>query len=411
MSIEVKIPDIGSDLVEVIEILVKKNDKVKKEQSLILVEGQKASMEIPSPDSGVIKKISVNVGQKVKHNDVILIMEKVNDKISSNPKDFFNIVKEDKEVNTILNADDLKKKSSFHATPLVRRLARLLQIDLKNLSGSGRKGRILKEDLELYKNRKNKEEKFLNSNKENINYNIYEIEQEDKKSNRVIFTKIQTASSYNLQKSWNTIPHVTQFYESDITELEKFRKEVNIIKNYKVNEQITLLSIITKVVAKSLKKFPLLNSFFSNKKNGFIFNEDINIGIAVNTSEGLLVPVIKEVNKKELFQLSCEINKKCRDARNNTLTLLDFQGGSFTISSLGKLGGKGFTPIINAPQVGILGVSKTIVKPIWKNKNFSPCLVLPFSLSYDHRIIDGVYGANFMEYVSQFLSDIRLLTL
>ncbi|CAL4320728.1 2-oxo acid dehydrogenase subunit E2 [Buchnera aphidicola] len=407
MSIEVKIPDIGPDLVEVIEILVKKNDKVKKEQSLILVEGEKASMEIPSPNSGKIKKIFINIGDKVKHNDLILIMEEVNEKLNSNNKDFSSIFRKNKKKDVILNDFNFKKNTSFHASPLVRRLARLSKIDLKNLVGSGRNGRILKEDLELYKNKKSKEKNFLNYKNKNVN----DVIKNYKSNNRVEFTKIQAASSYNLQKSWSTIPHVTQFYESDITELEKFRKKINIIKNNKSNKQITLLSIITKIVGKSLKKFSLFNTFFSNKENSFIFNEEINIGIAVNTEKGLVVPVIKEVNKKELYELSFEINQKCTDARSNKLTLLDFQGGSFTISSLGKLGGKGFTPIINAPQVGILGISKTIVKPIWKNKNFCPCLVLPFSLSYDHRIIDGVYGANFMKYISQLLSDIKLLIL
>ncbi|WP_343153896.1 2-oxo acid dehydrogenase subunit E2 [Buchnera aphidicola (Mindarus keteleerifoliae)] len=407
MNIEVKIPDIGRDLVEVIEILVKKNDKIKKEQILIVVEGQKASMEIPSPFSGTIKEVLINIGDKVKYNDVIFIMNLESEQINSDNQ-YFSSGFEEEKINFISKKRKSEKNIFFHASPLIRRLARLLKINLKNLKGSGRKGRILKEDLELYKNKKNESLEFK---KNKIIDVVKDLKNSYTTKDQIKLTKIQLASGQNLKKSWNDIPHVTQFYESDITELEKFRKEINLLKKEEQDQKITLLSVITKVVARALEKFSWFNSFFSNEKNSFILNKDINIGIAVDTKDGLVVPVIKKVNKKRLSQLSYEIFLKCRKARKKKLALLDFQNGSFTISSLGKLGGTGFTPIINAPQVGILGVSKTFIKPIWRKNGFVPRLILPFSLSYDHRIIDGVYGAKFMEYISNFLSEIRLLIL
>lgn len=396
MDIVIKIPDIGIDQAEVIDILVHVNDIVEKEQSIIVIEGEKASMEIPSTHRGKVKEIKVKVTDIVRQDFVIIILESIEDvSIPSND------VKED--IKIIEN-----RVSIIHASPLIRRLARSLNVNLEKIIGSGRKNRITKHDLDNY---------LININP-HTNNRILPNKQQEYGCNldfsrfgeveAVKVSKIKKLSGNLLSENWSTIPHVTQFDEVDITDLEKFRIKYN-NKIQDKSKKLTLLTFIVKAITKGLEQFPYFNSTISNNREIIFLKKYINIGIAVDTSHGLLVPVIKNVKNKSLSQIACEIYKKSSSARLGKLQISDLQGGCFTISSLGGIGGTAFSPIINASEAAILGVSKFCYKPIWNGTAFIPKLILPLSLSYDHRIIDGVEGAKFISYINELLVDIRLL--
>ncbi|CAL4042499.1 Dihydrolipoyllysine-residue acetyltransferase component of pyruvate dehydrogenase complex [Buchnera aphidicola (Takecallis arundicolens)] len=396
MDIVIKIPDIGIDQAEVIDILVHVNDIVEKEQSVIVIEGEKASMEIPSTHCGKVKEIKVKVTDIVRQDCVIMILEPVEDVLI--PLDH---VKEN--IKIIEN-----RVFIIHASPLIRRLARSLNINLKKIIGSGRKNRIMKHDLDNY---------LINVNS-HTNNRILSIKNQEHTCNfdfsrfgeveEVKCSKIKKLSGDLLSKNWSKIPHVTQFDEVDITDLEAFRiKYNNKIQNK--SKKFTLLTFIVKAITKGLEKFPYLNSTISNNGEIIFLKKYINIGIAVNTSNGLLVPVIKNVQNKSLSHIAYEIYQKSNSARLGKIKISDLQGGCFTISSLGGIGGTAFSPIINASEAAILGVSKFCYKPIWNGTAFIPKLILPLSLSYDHRIIDGVEGAKFISYINELLVDIRLL--
>lgn len=418
---EIKVPNIGVDEVEITEISVKIGDDVKMEQPLIVVEGDKASIEIPSPYEGKIKEIKVKIGDKVGEGSLIIILEQINhadvltkkntlkfhDESKYNTEDHrFN--DEQKENNSYIS--DSFNETNIHATPMIRRLARDLNIDLNKIKGSGKHNRVLKEDMLNY---------FIKNKKNISNKNISNVDllKEDKKENifdnfglveEIEINRIKKISGEHLSNSWMTIPHVTQHDEIDVTDLESFRTKQNIeIQEKKLGYKITLLIFLIKSVANALKKFPLFNSTLSENK--IILKKYINISIAVNTSQGLLVPVIKNVNEKGVLELSSELNAISKKAKNGSLTFNEMQGGNFTISNLGNVGGSFFTPIINAPQVSILGISKTMIKPLWNGKKFKPRLLLPLSLSFDHRVIDGFDGACFISYIKKLMSDIRIL--
>ncbi|WP_226856624.1 2-oxo acid dehydrogenase subunit E2 [Buchnera aphidicola] len=387
MHIEVKMPDIGLDEVEVTEILVQLNEEVTIEQGLITVEGEKSSMEIPSPISGIVKKINVKIGDKVSTDTIIMIF--ITNIINSNvhKKENINIPKV--KTSTI----DIKK-NIVHATPSVRRLARDLNINLNNILGSGRKNRILKNDLELYT-----KNTFNNLNKLKIE--------------KVKIDILQKTVGDNLYNNWVNIPHVTQFDEINITTLEEFRKHYNDEERKKDNNytNITILIFIIKAVSHALLNFPIFNSSLSSDKKTIIFKKYVNIGIAVDVKNGLLVPVLKNVDKKSIINLSSELTSLSGKARNNKLDKLDMKDGCFTISNLGGIGGYWFTPIINSPEVAILGVSRSVIKPIWNGIKFIPSLILPLSLSYDHRVINGADAARFIVFLKKLLSDIRFLVM
>ncbi|WAI17972.1 2-oxo acid dehydrogenase subunit E2 [Buchnera aphidicola] len=386
MHTEVKMPDIGLDEVEVIEILVKLNEEVKIEQGLITVEGEKSSMEIPSPISGVVKKINVKIGDKVSTNTIIMIFTTDVVSFDNRKKENTDIPKKVSELNVDI------KKNIVHATPSVRRLARDLNINLNNIIGSGRKNRILKDDIELY-------------TKNTVN-NLNEL-----KIEKVKINVLQKTVGNNLYNNWINIPHVTQFDEVNITTLEDFRKKYNNEEHKKnINyTNVTILIFIIKAVSHALLKFPIFNSSLSLDKKTIIFKKYINIGVAVDVKNGLLVPVLKNVNKKSITSLSSELILLSNKAHNNKLNKLDMKDSCFTISNLGGIGGSWFTPIINSPEVAILGVSKAVIKPIWNGVEFAPSLILPLSLSYDHRVINGADAARFISFLNKLLSDIRLL--
>lgn len=402
MHIEVKMPDIGLDKVEVTEILVKIGEDIKLDQGLITVEGDKASMEIPSPISGIVKDINVKIGQEVITSSVIMIFE-INNVNSETNKQDLNYIKKEK----ILNKNLLEKQKDIlvHATPVIRRLARCLKINLNEIIGSGPKNRILKEDIELYIQKNDLKRKKISIEKDEIkNFNEFLFEEKP-------IAKIQKIVGKNLHENWINIPHVTQFDEVDITSLDEFRRKYNFQEKQKNNtfNNISILPFIIKSVAYALLKFPIFNSSLSENKKTVFLKKYVNVGVAVDVKDGLFVPVLKNVDKKSILNLFSELIFFANKSRENKLSESDMKDGCFTISNLGGIGGSWFSPIINAPEVAILGVSKSIVKPLWNGKKFIPALMLPLSLSYDHRVINGADAARFLTFVGKLLSDIRFL--
>ncbi len=436
---EILIPDIGSDEVEVTEILVALGDKVEKEQSLITVEGDKASMEIPAPFDGEVKAIKVAVGDKVSTGTLIMLFESQNlqtDAIENKAVEPDQSSKEskaevilaapvpDKSLNqtvTVPSAvDDFVENAQYaHASPVVRRLAREFGVNLGKVKGTGPKTRILKEDVQAYVKEALKRLASGTSAEAKGDGSVLGLLpwpsvdfSKFGETELLPLSRIKKISGANLHRNWVMIPHITQFDSADITDLEAFRKEQNALEAKKDSGiKITPLVFIMKAVAKSLEAFPTFNASLSEEGDSLILKKYIHIGIAVDTPNGLVVPVFKDVNKKGIHALSEELLAVSQKARAGKLTATDMQGGGFTISSLGGIGGTAFTPIINAPEVAILGVSKSEMKPVWNGKEFVPRLHLPLSLSYDHRVIDGAEGARFVTFLNECLSDIRRLVL
>ncbi|HAS7001359.1 TPA: pyruvate dehydrogenase complex dihydrolipoyllysine-residue acetyltransferase [Vibrio parahaemolyticus] len=424
---EVNVPDIGGDEVEVTEIMVAVGDTVEEEQSLITVEGDKASMEVPAPFAGTVKEIKIAAGDKVSTGSLIMVFEvagaapapaaapaQAAAPAAATPK------AEAPAAAAPAATGDFKENDEYaHASPVVRRLAREFGVNLSKVKGSGRKSRILKEDVQNYVKEalKRLESGAAASGKGDgaalgllpwpkVDFSKFgETEVQP-------LSRIKKISGANLHRNWVMIPHVTQWDNADITALEAFRKEQNAIEAKKdTGMKITPLVFIMKAAAKALEAFPAFNSSLSEDGESLILKKYVNIGIAVDTPNGLVVPVFKDVNKKGIYELSEELMAVSKKARSGKLTAADMQGGCFTISSLGGIGGTAFTPIVNAPEVGILGVSKSEMKPVWNGKEFEPRLQLPLSLSYDHRVIDGAEGARFITYLNSCLSDIRRLVL
>lgn len=421
-STAVHLPDIGRDQVEVTAVLVKVGDKVTAEQSLIIVEGDKTSIEIPAPFSGNIKDIKVKAHDRVSTGSIIMIID-ISDDNNHLSIDNCNNAKINPQSSLELsdsNNEQLVKKQFHapHATPVIRRIAHEFNIDLSKVNATGRKGRILREDIGSYiQDLVKRAENLSNidtcqSHPEavlpwpKVDFNKFG------QTEAVKLGRIQKISGDNLHRNWMMIPHVTQFDNADITDLEDFRKQQNILnEKNKSNIKITLLVFIIKAVAKVIQKLPHFNSSISEDGNAIIVKKYINIGVAVDTPNGIFVPVLTEVHQKSIMELTREITDLSQKARAGKLLLSDMQGGGFTISSLGNIGGTAFTPIINAPEVAILGVSRSSIKPVWNGKEFLPRLILPLSLSYDHRVVDGADGARFLRKISTIISDIRLLVM
>ncbi|PSW44051.1 pyruvate dehydrogenase complex dihydrolipoyllysine-residue acetyltransferase [Photobacterium leiognathi subsp. mandapamensis] len=422
---EVNVPDIGGDEVEVTEIMVSVGDTVEEEQSLITVEGDKASMEVPAPFAGTVKEIKIAEGDKVSTGSLIMVFEvagaapaaaPVAQAQAAAPAPAAAPAKAEAPAAT---GEFVENNEYAHASPVVRRLAREFGVNLAKVKGTGRKNRVLKEDVQNFVKDalKRLESGAVASGKGDgaalgllpwpkVDFSKFG-ETEVKPLSR-----IKKISGANLHRNWVMIPHVTQWDNADITALEAFRKEQNAIEAKKDSGmKITPLVFIMKAAAKALEAFPSFNSSLSDDGESLILKKYVNIGIAVDTPNGLVVPVFKDVNKKGIYELSEELMAVSKKARAGKLTASDMQGGCFTISSLGGLGGTAFTPIVNAPEVGILGVSKSEMKPVWNGKEFEPRLQLPLSLSYDHRVIDGAEGARFITYLNGCLSDIRRLVL
>ena len=427
---EIKIPDIGDfDSVEVIEIAVSVGDSVEIEDTLVTVESDKASMDIPSPKVGEIKEIKVNIGDKVSEGTPIislLISEeevKKDNQVSKRTEEA-----EEKETPKIEKSENRitpppppktpetsqlvgqSNSAKAHASPSVRRFARELGVDLGLVYGTGPKNRILKEDVKAFTKSIMSGEKLSNKGAFTtpeippVDFSKFgEVEQKP-------LTRIRRLTGQTLHRSWITIPHVTQFDEADITELEEFRKS-KLKSAEKEGVKLTLVTFLIKAAVVALQKFPEFNSSIEPSGENLIIKKYFHIGVAVNTKNGLLVPVLKDVDKKGLFEIATEITELSNKAREGKISPKDLQGGCFTISSLGGIGGLHFAPIINAPEVAILGVSRAAMKPVYENGIFEPRLILPFALSYDHRVIDGVAGAQFTQFLSTILTDIRHILL
>lgn len=431
--IEVTVPDIGGDEnVDVIDVLVAAGDTVEAEDGLITLETDKASMDVPSPQAGTIKSVHINVGDKVSQGSLVVHLEVA----GSAPVEATPVsasapaaaapapvapapAPKAPPVPHHPSAATIKPTGKVHASPSVRRLAREFGVDLTQVNGSGNKGRIIKEDVQSYVKYELSRPKLTAATATaagegglqvlaapKVDFSKFgEIEEKP-------LTRIQKISGPNLHRNWVTIPHVTQFEEADITDMESFRKEQNVVcEKRKLGFKITPLVFMMKAVADALQAYPTFNSSLSADGESLILKKYFHIGIAVDTPNGLVVPVVRDVDQKGVHELSKELMDISVKARDGKLKAADMQGSCFTISSLGGIGGTAFTPIVNAPDVAILGVSKSEIKPKWNGKDFEPRLMLPLSLSYDHRVIDGALAARFAVHIKNVLGDLRQIIL
>ncbi|MDV6316031.1 dihydrolipoyllysine-residue acetyltransferase [Idiomarina sp. HP20-50] len=450
--VDVEVPDIGDEEdVEIIEILVSKGDSVSAEDGLITLETDKATMDVPCPQDGEIEEMLVSVGDKVSQGSVIAKLkvsgggddaeseekesakeeQSESDKESSEKSDDTDEKKEKDSGSSVKPSSERqppvpdhpsqrsdRKEGVLHASPAVRRVAREFGVDLSQVKGTGPKDRILKEDVQDFVKYELSRPKAVAGSTGQGGGGLQVIDPPKVDFSKfgeveeVQLSRIQRKSGPNLHRNWVTIPHVTQFDEADITELENFRKSENeVAKKKDLGFKITPLVFILKACAKALREFPTFNSSLSESGESLYMKKYVNIGIAVDTPNGLVVPVIRDVDQKGIYELSEELVEISSKARDGKLKATDMQGGCFSISSLGGIGGTAFTPIVNAPDVAILGVSRNEMKPKWNGKEFEPRLTLPLSLSYDHRVIDGAEAARFTAYLSGVLGDIRKLVL
>jgi len=438
---EIQVPDIGdASNVDVIEVLVSVGDMISADQGLITLETDKATMEVPAPFAGKLLSLTVKVGDKVSQGSVIATIETTSVATASAgiaPAPVAQAAAPAPVAQEAAPAPVAAAPSrppvphhpsagapvstgAVHASPAVRRLAREFGVDLTQVTGSGRKGRIMKEDVQAYVKYELSRPKATAATSvaagnggglqviaaPKVDFSKFgEVEE-------IPLSRIQKISGPNLHRNWVTIPHVTQFDEADITEMEEFRKQQNdAAAKKKADYKITPLVFMMKAVAKTLQQFPVFNSSLSSDGESLIQKKYFHIGVAVDTPNGLVVPVVRDVDKKGIIELSRELADISIRARDGKLKSADMQGSCFTISSLGGIGGTAFTPIVNYPDVAILGVSKSEIKPKWNGKEFEPKLMLPLSLSYDHRVIDGAMAARFSVTLSGILSDIRTLIL
>ncbi|WP_077339502.1 pyruvate dehydrogenase complex dihydrolipoyllysine-residue acetyltransferase [Pseudocolwellia agarivorans] len=436
--IDIVVPDIGEDgEVDIIDVLVAVGDEINEEDGLITLETDKATMDVPSSHAGTVKEVLVAVGGKVKKGSLVIKLETSSgapiasaeaSSVEAPAAATSAVVQAPVEAPAATKsapvphhpqAGTYKATGAIYTSPSIRRVAREFGVDLTLVKGTGRKGRILKEDVQSYVKYELSRPKANAGSSvasgegglqvvsaKTIDFSKFgEIETK-------ALTRIQKISGPFLHRNWVTIPHVTQFDEADITNVEAFRKEQNVVcEKQKLGFKITPLVFILKAAADALRAYPTFNSSLSEDGESLILKKYIHIGVAVDTPNGLVVPVVRDVDKKGIYELSRELLEISVKAREGKLKAADMQGGCFTISSLGGIGGTAFTPIVNAPEVAILGVSKSEMKPKWNGKDFEPKLMLPLSMSYDHRVIDGALAARFTVHLAGVMSDIRKLVL
>ena len=427
---DIHVPDIGSSgKAKIIEILVKAGDTVEADQSLITLESDKASMEIPSPAAGVVESISVKLDDEVGTGDFILKLKVQGAAAPAAPAPAAAAEQAPATTQAPAAAPapaakaeaapapataPVPKGAKVHAGPAVRQLAREFGVELNAVSPSGPHGRVLKEDVQVYVKAMMQKAKEAPAAGATGGAGIPPIPAVDfsrfGEVEEVAMTRLMQIGASSLHRSWLNIPHVTQFDQADITELEAFRVAQKAVAE-KAGVKLTVLPLLLKSCAHLLKEMPDFNSSLAPSGKAIIRKKYVHIGFAVDTPDGLLVPVIKNVDQKSLLQLAAEAAALAAKARDKKLTADDMQGACFTISSLGHIGGTGFTPIVNAPEVAILGVSKATIQPVWDGKAFQPKLMLPLSLSYDHRVINGAAAARFTQRLSQLLGDIRTILL
>ena len=434
---EVLVPDIGDYKdVPVIEVLVKVGDGVKAEDSLVTLESDKATMEVPAPFAGVVKDIRIKVGDKVSQGALILIIEAADAVAAAAPSPAPTpaapapaasapapavaapapVAPTAPDTSTPSAAIDEPSFAKAHASPAIRRFARELGVDLGRIKGSGPKGRIVKEDVHAFVKQavSGSAAPAAATGGGGLGFNLpawptVDFSKFGPVESRPL-SRIQKISGPALHRNWVTIPHITQQDEADVTDMEAFRKTVS-DEHAKQGIKITPLVFLMKAAVAALKKFPEFNSSLAPGGDALILKQYYHIGVAVDTPEGLVVPVIRNVDQKGMLQLAQELGEISQKARDKKMGPGDMQGGTFSISSLGGIGGTHFTPIINAPEVAILGVSRSVMRPVWKDGQFVPRLMMPLSLSYDHRVIDGAKGARFITYLNAALSDIRRVLL
>ena len=436
--IEVTVPDIGDyKNIPVIEVFVKAGDTVKLEESLMTLESDKATMDVPSPASGVVKEVVIKPGDKVSKGTLVLKLEPVDSDAKAAPAAPVTVAapvtqsapapavpaaapaaRPPAPAQTSVPIDDTQQRMA-HASPSVRQFARELGVDLSRVKGSGPKNRLLREDVQAYVKAALAQPHGGTGTAGTgamgtLGFNLPPMPQIDFAKFGGIETKplsrIRKLSGGFLHRNWVSIPHVTQHDETDITDLEVFRKSQS-EEAKKKGVKITMLGFLLKASVVALKQFPEFNSSLSADGESLVLKQYFHIGVAVDTPNGLVVPVLRDVDKKGLYELAQELGAVSERMRGGKIAPVDVQGGCVSISSLGGLGGTMFTPIINAPEVAILGVGKASMKPVWDGTAFQPRLMLPLSLSYDHRVIDGAQGARFVSFLSQTLSDIRRLVL
>ena len=431
-SITIEVPDLGTeDEVDVIECHVKVGDRINADDSLLTVESDKAAMEIPSPSSGEIEKLLVKVGDKVKTGSKIALLKaevRGNNELNAVKGHGGNDLEEENTTvdtsdsekalegspaESLLPQDDNKEfvapspRAEVYAGPAVRKLARELGVDLNIVQGSGAKNRIVKEDIQGFVKRRLSGIESSGS----VNFGVPDLDfsqfgqiEERKRS------KLEKVTALNMSRSWSSVPHVAQFNEADVTDLEKFISEIK-TEAEKKKIKLTYLPFLLKACAKTLAEYPKFNVSLHSSGEYVIQKKYCHIGIAVATEAGLLVPVVRDVDKKSIWDLASEVLELSSKAKERKLGIEDMQGACFSISSLGALGGTGFIPIVNSPEVGILGVAKTEVKPVFIDGEFKPRKMLPFTLSYDHRAVNGVDGGLFATYLTKVLTDVRHLIL
>ncbi|MEJ5351134.1 MAG: 2-oxo acid dehydrogenase subunit E2 [Melioribacteraceae bacterium] len=443
MIVDFKLPHLGENInsADIIKVLVKEGDRVEIDQIIVEIETDKATIEVPSEVSGIIKKVHVKEGTKAKVGEPLISVEvseeekalekpaeeqkqpietpapienkqPVTEKISYVPETK-EPVKEHTHMPQVIDVPKDIVKTIVPAAPSVRRFAREIGIDITQVRGSGPKGRITIDDVKTYAKALNEQiqkggiisgVQFGISKEPLPDFSKWgEIERQP-------MSNVRRKTAEHLSYAWNTVPHVTQFDKADITEVEKFRKQFG-NKVEAAGGKLTVTAILLKILASALKVFPQFNSSVDMEKNEIIYKKYINIGVAVDTEKGLLVPVIKDVDKKNITQLSVELSEISKKARDKKLSLEEMQGGCFTISNLGGIGGTYFTPIVNTPEVAILGVSKSIIEPVYIDGEFKPRLMLPLSLSYDHRIIDGADAIRFLRWIVNALENPFLIFL
>ena len=448
--VEVKVPDIGNFKdVDVIEVMVKAGDTVEKEQGLITLETDKAAMDVPSPYAGTVKAMKLKQGDKVSEGSVILVMDvmaaaamqktapskpagtspspqpspargegvKVSVPSIKSPSPAVegeggkpvSVQYAERSTQYAVSSVPINEAGfgKAHAGPSVRKLARELGVDLSRVSGSGPKGRITPEDVKAFV-------KAVMQGGAATSGGLPKVPEVDFAKFGEIeikpLSRIKRISGPRLQAAWINVPHVTQFDEADITELDATRKALKTDAD-KIGAKLTLLAFLVKACVATLKEFPEANGSLDPSGQNLVYKEYFHIGFAADTPNGLVVPVIKNADKKTVFEIARELGDLAAKARDGKLKIDEMQGGTFSISSLGGLGGTAFTPIVNAPEVAILGVSRSQMKPIWDGKEFQPRLMLPLSLSYDHRVIDGATAARFTTFLCQVLSEVRNLVL
>ena len=439
---QVLVPDIGNfDSVDVIEVLVKEGDSVAKDDSLITLESDKASMDIPAPFGGVVKSISIKVGDKAAQGDLILTLDAAEDSapaekpaapaaaapVEEKPVAAIAVPEPTRpapEVPKVIQpqatpnpigasavADDGK---AAHASPSVRKFARELGVNLKLVRGTGPKNRITQEDVQAYVKgelAKPRSENMGGAGLSTLPMPVIDFSQFGEIETKPL-SRIKKLSGANLHRNWVTAPHVTQFDEADISDLEEFRKSM-LADAEKRGAKLTLLAFLMKAVVNALREYPNFNASLSPDGDSLILKNYYNVGFACDTPDGLVVPVVRDVDKKDVLDIARDLGELSAKARERKLKVEEMQGGCFTISSLGGIGGTMFTPIINCPEVAILGVSRTSIQPVYNKETngFEPRLILPMSLSYDHRVIDGADGARFTSHLRMMLSDVRRLLL